>query len=328
MIVNRHMLEHVSYFCPRRLVECPDKCGVSVRVHKLKLHQLYCPMRKIGCDPDCTICAKPMHAWFYREHLGPGTSRGTRRGKYAKRNGNQQQGDAGGALPRLLEDGTDIEEDNYEEEDDEDGEEPYEDEHGVNDGALWAPDEEEEEDIDDHALADGEEPDTNKKKSNIRRNADDILSVGSSDSQPFYKNMRKGLEYVHGKRRPVKKKTIPPNMIRDPKYIDPSEVESVDSASTHSSFTDAGPYKKVSYSTCMYVHTRIYLLIILYIYHVYYVYICVPHNYFSEWTAYIPSWTWSLATQRSPRQSITNAWLSGTRNHCSDGRYTTKRTSS
>jgi hypothetical protein len=195
-----------------------------------------------------------MQEWFYREHFGPG-----RRGGRSKRQrmGTNQAGDSyrDKALPGLLE-GDSEEEEGDEDEDEEN--EVYEDEHGVNDGALWAPDEDSENEEDDHheggddarsqetKSISNEHDDTSPNAVGVKRKKrgdGDALSIGSSDSQPYYKNIRKGLEYVRGKRRTIKNKK--PDIIRRPKYMDLSDVDSADSVSTHSSFTESGPFKKV-----------------------------------------------------------------------------------
>ena len=207
VVRNKHMLEHLSYFCPRRLVECPDQCGVSVRLHKIKFHMIYCPNRKLCCDHETQSCRKPMKMWFYRE--------------YGPANGGRGRGGGGGGGGRLGTAGTAASDD-----DDDD------DEGGAKDGAsLWRLDEDDDEEEEDRgSAADGD------------TNAEDLdtasLPSGPLPPNSYRDNIKKGLKYVREQRRQIE--LVPHVKQFQTRQLRPSEVESADSVSTHSSLTEQG----------------------------------------------------------------------------------------
>ena len=66
-LMRRDVLEHVSYYCKRRLSDCPFGCGQSVQFDKLRLHLYFCPKRPVTCEPGAKECTKLFFKWFYCE---------------------------------------------------------------------------------------------------------------------------------------------------------------------------------------------------------------------------------------------------------------------
>jgi len=64
-LMRRDIIEHVSYYCVRRLADCPFKCGQSVQFDKLRNHLYFCPRRPICCEPGAKQCTKLFFKWFY-----------------------------------------------------------------------------------------------------------------------------------------------------------------------------------------------------------------------------------------------------------------------
>ena len=190
------MLFSLSVGALYRLTECPDRCGVSVRAHKMKYHMLYCPNRQLCCDHEIKSCSKPMKMWFYREFVSRARAPGG-----DGRGGNGSRGD-------------DSQRDSDEKDDDD-----------IERGLLWQLEEE------------GEEQDDGDER------GDGISSVASSSDfplphtpTPYDQNIRKGLKYVREQRRQVELESRDKQFQR--RYLDPSDVESADTVSTHSSLTE------------------------------------------------------------------------------------------
>lgn len=66
-LMRRDVIEHVSYYCQRRLSDCPFRCGQEVQFDKLRLHLYFCPKRPICCEPGNKECQKLFYKWFYCE---------------------------------------------------------------------------------------------------------------------------------------------------------------------------------------------------------------------------------------------------------------------
>lgn len=79
------MIHHVGYNCPKRLSECPLRCGNVYQFNSLKGskpwnnycnnayqfpylgHVQLCPKRIISCDPTMKVCERFLYSWFYKE---------------------------------------------------------------------------------------------------------------------------------------------------------------------------------------------------------------------------------------------------------------------
>lgn len=65
--MRKEMLDHISFHCPMRLVDCTLGCGNLCKHNKLTHHLGFCPNRKISCDKAMTPCYANFYEWFYKE---------------------------------------------------------------------------------------------------------------------------------------------------------------------------------------------------------------------------------------------------------------------
>lgn len=195
------MLEHMTYFCQRRLTECPNKCGICVRFHKLSLHEFYCPNRIISCDRDSKQCENQMNYWFRKEFVHDGDITGGH---------NDDIYDRKDTL-KFIEEGNEYEESN----------DDYNDNGNLCD------------DVDDGDFS---------VDDNISFNSyDEDISLISDISKNIQKNIKKGSNYIQSQRRLLKAReddllNEQPELRNIDDYRRGS-LQSIDSASTHTSFT-------------------------------------------------------------------------------------------
>lgn len=58
------ILDHVSFSCSKRLLDCPYQCGNVVKYDKMAVHLRLCPLRQVTCEKGSQCCKQPLFLWF------------------------------------------------------------------------------------------------------------------------------------------------------------------------------------------------------------------------------------------------------------------------